>query len=71
MRHPSTRSAVRKIGELQVHQPDLGAGEGHGADHLEHPHAAPTGQPGDQNQPPGIWEGQVLLNQSDLNPEHG
>lgn len=30
-----------------------------------------AGQPGDQNQPAGVWERQLLLNQPDLYPVHG
>lgn len=35
-------------GELQACQSELGAGEGHVADHLECHHTTRTGQPGDQ-----------------------
>ena len=37
-------------------QSHLGAGEGHGADHLDCHHAARTGQPGDQAQSAWIYE---------------
>ena len=51
----------RGSGELQACQPDLGAGEGYGADHPECHHRAHAGQPGDQAQPAWGYERQVLL----------
>jgi len=48
-------------GELQACQSDLGAWEGYGADHFKCHHTAHTGQPGDQAQSAGVYEGQVLL----------
>lgn len=39
--------------ELQAHQSDLGAGEGHGTDHLQCHHGAHMGQTGDQAQ--SVW----------------
>ena len=47
-------------GELQACQPDLGAGEGHGADHPKCHHAY-AGQLADQAQPAWVYERQVLL----------
>jgi len=46
--------------ELQACQPDLGAGEGYEADHVECHHAAHTGQLGDQARSAGVYEWQVL-----------
>lgn len=48
-------------GEQQLCQPDLGAGEDHGADHLEPHHMAEAGQARNHVQPSGIYERQVLL----------
>jgi len=52
--------------ELQVCQPDLGAGQDYGVIHPECAHRACEGQPGDQAQPAWVHERQVLLDQPDL-----
>ena len=52
--------------ELQACQPDLGAGEGYGADHPECHHTACAGQLRDQAQPAWGYERQVLLDEPDL-----
>ena len=54
------------VQELQACQPDLDAGEGYKADHLECTHRACEGQPGDQAQSARVHERQVLLDQPDL-----
>ena len=43
-----------------------GAGQDYGAIHLECAYWPCSGQPGDQAQPPGVHERQVLLDQPDL-----
>lgn len=56
-------------GELHICQPDLVAGKGQGADHLECHHTAHEGKPhvhGEQAQPVWVWEMQCLLYQHDV-----
>jgi len=55
------RRARRSIWGTTGCQPDLGAGEDHGAIHCECAHWTCEGQPGDQAQPAWVHERQVLL----------
>ncbi|RMC05515.1 hypothetical protein DUI87_18709 [Hirundo rustica rustica] len=47
-------------------KPNLGDGQGYGREYPEYCYMAHVGQPGDQAQPIWIYEGQVLLDKSDL-----